>query len=338
MDPNNRRPTRHGVMLGSEFLRPVNYFKTRMNNDQFYAYLQALSISEYIAYLHECFNKRRHIFLCAPTAVCPFECIITFIRFVPATKNGINRWKPFDWFRPRWVTLICAWPHGHLPNPHPPNQHPPSYYYQLNSSQPNPSQSNPSQQLYPSQPWSSLLAPTKSLLSSKPPATVSRLRLFSIHPLIHHHQDQEPPKVHPSASSGVFLCVPEKQKMETTNYQSMLLDVSEQDKWSEALNAVKLHLGRNLIYIYSMAVDGGQYQAIYHCSKVDKNGVPTNRCIANQNNTDCRSWRPPHELDMPCWCQIPILAQALASTWVAGACFHGWVCLDGQISWGDNLF
>jgi hypothetical protein len=49
-------------MRGSEFLRPVNYFKTRMYNDHFYAYLHALSISEYIAYCHVCFNKRRHIF------------------------------------------------------------------------------------------------------------------------------------------------------------------------------------------------------------------------------------------------------------------------------------
>jgi hypothetical protein len=37
----------HGVLRRSEFLRPVNYFKTRMSNDQFYVYLQA-SLSQNI--------------------------------------------------------------------------------------------------------------------------------------------------------------------------------------------------------------------------------------------------------------------------------------------------
>jgi hypothetical protein len=54
----------------------------------------------------------------------------------------------------------------------------------------------------------------------------------------------------------------------------MLLVMSEQDKQSEALEAMKLHLGGNLIFKYSMSVDGGgQYRAIYHCYEVDKKGV-----------------------------------------------------------------
>jgi hypothetical protein len=67
--------------------------------------------------------------------------------------------------------------------------------------------------------------------------------------------------------------VPEKEKKETTNYR-MIHVVSEQDKREDAIKAMKLHLGGNLMLKDSQPVDGGQRQEIYYCPEEDKKGVP----------------------------------------------------------------